>query len=256
MGKTDHLTSNELLNRAKAIVNHGGGIVYPSRAAAQRVRDIIADLIKEIEGNNEVTARCYMRLQCADVPREPWHWEVCTTLDSTGIPSTHDSYDLVTRLQAELAEANKIIAHQSLSIWKQPTAHETSAKLCPKCNRTVTSGCNYCACPYPQPTEEKPAVSADQDCPTGDWKHRKFKGKCLYCEAPMPEATPLKANVTLPAGATLRPGGIVSFDAAPMNGDEIVEASWWCIICNTLNSPKATLCTKCRAAPNGDEQSK
>jgi hypothetical protein len=37
----------------------------------------------------EVIARCYMRLQCADVPREPWHWEVCTTLDNTGIPSLH-----------------------------------------------------------------------------------------------------------------------------------------------------------------------
>ena len=25
-------------------------------------------------------ARAYMRLQCADVPRDPWHWEVCRML--------------------------------------------------------------------------------------------------------------------------------------------------------------------------------
>lgn len=26
-------------------------------------------------------ARVYMRLQCADVPRDPWHWEVCSILN-------------------------------------------------------------------------------------------------------------------------------------------------------------------------------
>jgi len=81
----------ELLIRAKAVVNHHGNVVYPSRAAAQRLRDIIADLVKEIEGKNKVIARCYMRLQCADVPREPWHWEVCKTLDDTGAPSLQHS---------------------------------------------------------------------------------------------------------------------------------------------------------------------
>lgn len=29
-------------------------------------------------------ARAYMRLQCCDVPRDPWRWEVCTMLDNTG----------------------------------------------------------------------------------------------------------------------------------------------------------------------------
>ena len=45
--------------------------------------------VTEAEQLREVIARCYMRLQCADVPREPWHWEVCTTLDNTGAPSLH-----------------------------------------------------------------------------------------------------------------------------------------------------------------------
>jgi hypothetical protein len=29
-----------------------------------------------------IIARAYMRLQCADVPRELWHWEVCQILGS------------------------------------------------------------------------------------------------------------------------------------------------------------------------------
>jgi len=35
----------------------------------------------------ERMARAYMRLQCADVPRDPWHWEVCEILNATGSPS-------------------------------------------------------------------------------------------------------------------------------------------------------------------------
>jgi hypothetical protein len=30
----------------------------------------------------EIIARAFMRLQCADVPREPWHWEVCQILQT------------------------------------------------------------------------------------------------------------------------------------------------------------------------------
>ncbi len=30
----------------------------------------------------EIIARAYMRLQCADVPREPWHWEVSQILQT------------------------------------------------------------------------------------------------------------------------------------------------------------------------------
>jgi hypothetical protein len=33
----------------------------------------------------QIIARAYMRLQCADVPREPWHWEVCTILQTPQI---------------------------------------------------------------------------------------------------------------------------------------------------------------------------
>lgn len=31
-------------------------------------------------------------------------------------------------------------------------AQKAVVKRCPKCNRDVTEGCNYCACPYPQAT--------------------------------------------------------------------------------------------------------
>jgi hypothetical protein len=39
----------------------------------------------------------------------------------------------------------------------QERLQSKAAKLCPKCNRTVTQGCNYCACPYSQ----LPASTAD-----------------------------------------------------------------------------------------------
>jgi hypothetical protein len=35
----------------------------------------------------EIIARAYMRLQCADVPREPWHWEVCQILQTPQVPT-------------------------------------------------------------------------------------------------------------------------------------------------------------------------
>jgi len=50
---------------------------------------MLGPIADEMEQLQQVIARCYMRLQCADVPREPWHWEVCTTLDNTGAPSLH-----------------------------------------------------------------------------------------------------------------------------------------------------------------------
>ncbi len=34
----------------------------------------------------EIIARAFMRLQCADVPREPWHWEVCQILQTPQVP--------------------------------------------------------------------------------------------------------------------------------------------------------------------------
>jgi hypothetical protein len=41
---------------------------------------------------------------------------------------------------------------------RHPTVHEHAQKAvvkrCPKCNRDVTEGCNYCACPYPQPAAQ------------------------------------------------------------------------------------------------------
>jgi hypothetical protein len=42
--------------------------------------DDIEWLCDEVEKNREIMARAYMRLQGADVPREPWHWEVSNTL--------------------------------------------------------------------------------------------------------------------------------------------------------------------------------
>lgn len=59
--------------------------------ACQRTLDLLNDSAAEIQRLQEVIARCYMRLQCADVPREPWHWEVCATLYNTGIPSSSKS---------------------------------------------------------------------------------------------------------------------------------------------------------------------
>jgi hypothetical protein len=41
----------------------------------------------ELKQLSKVIARCYMRLQAADVPRAPWHWEVSTALDNTGLCS-------------------------------------------------------------------------------------------------------------------------------------------------------------------------
>lgn len=58
----------------------------------------------EVQRLQEIIARCYMRLQCADVPREPWHWEVCTTLDNTGIPSAHEPSADATPLERAFSE--------------------------------------------------------------------------------------------------------------------------------------------------------
>ncbi len=40
----------------------------------------------EIARLRELMARAYMMLQRADVPRDPWHWEVCTILNSEAKP--------------------------------------------------------------------------------------------------------------------------------------------------------------------------
>jgi hypothetical protein len=48
---------------------------YASTAHGNRPLNV---RIRELE---ELCARAYMRLQNADVPRDPWHWEVCGILN-------------------------------------------------------------------------------------------------------------------------------------------------------------------------------
>ena len=44
----------------------------------------IRELEAALDTLEENRARAYMRLQCADVPRDPWHWEVSEILSHSG----------------------------------------------------------------------------------------------------------------------------------------------------------------------------
>ncbi len=67
--------------------------------------------IRELE---ELRDRVYMRLQCADVPRDPWHWEVSTMLVTpntalAGSPSSDERLqdEVNTRVSGFVAELRK-----------------------------------------------------------------------------------------------------------------------------------------------------
>lgn len=46
----------------------------------------------------QIIARAFMRLQCADVPREPWHWEVCQILQTPQVPENEHLKQLIRRV--------------------------------------------------------------------------------------------------------------------------------------------------------------
>jgi hypothetical protein len=44
----------------------------------------------------------------------------------------------------------------------RPAKETVTKRRCPKCNRDVTEGCNYCACPYPLPDSLKNGFSSQE----------------------------------------------------------------------------------------------
>jgi hypothetical protein len=46
----------------------------------------------------QIIARAFMRLQCADVPREPWHWEVCQILQTPQVSESERLKALIRRV--------------------------------------------------------------------------------------------------------------------------------------------------------------
>lgn len=59
---------------------------YDSHAGHERLSGLIGDL-------EALRDRVYLRLQCADVPRDPWHWEVSAMLvmpDTALTPAQRD----------------------------------------------------------------------------------------------------------------------------------------------------------------------
>jgi hypothetical protein len=99
----------------------------PSRREAPfGARVLCEDAAEEIERLREVIARCYLRLQAADVPREPWHWEVSTALDDTGLCSPPETAanrcdDCEFRRQAQMITDGYLQALQRIGNGPPPT---------------------------------------------------------------------------------------------------------------------------------------
>lgn len=117
-------------------------------------------------------ARAYMRLQCADVPRDPWHWEVCAMLNggapvggpaSPGEPRTERGrwestglcgctgelvdgerpfaceHGFKTELQRPPEPADRL-EFQPLPLSQEDIAAGVDVPLCARCGRRLLSG--------------------------------------------------------------------------------------------------------------------
>jgi len=69
---------DELIKRLRSVEH-----LEPDEISGEFARESILDAADCIEQLDDLMARAYLRLQCADVPRDPWHWEVSKMLGPT-----------------------------------------------------------------------------------------------------------------------------------------------------------------------------
>lgn len=62
-----------------------------------KAREVVSRLVIP-DVPQEIIARAYMRLQCTDVPREPWHWEVCQILQTPQVSENEHLKQLIRRV--------------------------------------------------------------------------------------------------------------------------------------------------------------
>lgn len=81
----------ELLSAITAAAEAGDALALGPQSV-ENLYTLLSDLLRYVaatENDPEIRARALMRLQCADVPREPWHEEVCEILrtDAHSLPN-------------------------------------------------------------------------------------------------------------------------------------------------------------------------
>lgn len=138
--------------------NQDNVLKLANQAELKKARETIsAVLVPDLPA--EIIARAFMRLQCADVPREPWQWEVCQILQTPQVtPDETSGCEALVRqwhaatlametpdMEAKLTAQRRVVdAERKLMVWANSSAVEpTPVKAIP--DPDPNERCGYCS---------------------------------------------------------------------------------------------------------------